>query len=187
MRKYFHRLDCAPLDYSQLRSIRLHEFERLLLSSRNWLKLHERCDLFFRISQGAGTGPACYTIVGRGRGTDGLPQVQDRQDCHHQACTQFYVLPAVSWPKTPLFKRLKLRPESLSEESRPLPAGERAARSCNTMEWVRGFGSIGTAGNPSPQPSPQMGRGSRPSLPLALISFLRKRHASHDHIRRDHF
>ncbi len=32
--------------------------------------------------------PVCYTIVGRGRGTDGIPQVQNRRDCHHQARAQ---------------------------------------------------------------------------------------------------
>jgi hypothetical protein len=46
------------------------------------------------------------------------------------------------------FNGLKFLVEFVSEESRSLPAGERATLSCNTKEWVRGFGSIGAAGNP---------------------------------------
>src|SRR5262249_55394745 len=38
---------------------------------------------------------------------------------------------------------------------------------------VRGFGSIYRTVTPSPQPSPQMGRGGTPSLSLALLPFLR--------------
>ena len=32
--------------------------------------------------------------------------------------------------------------------SRPLPAGERATPFSNLKKWVRGFGSISSAGNP---------------------------------------
>jgi hypothetical protein len=43
---------------------------------------------------------------------------------------------------------LRYVPPAHYRRSCPLPDGERAALFCNMKEWVRGFGSIGLAGNP---------------------------------------
>jgi hypothetical protein len=43
---------------------------------------------------------------------------------------------------------LRHMPQAYDRRSCPLPDGERATLFCNIKEWVRGFGSIGAAGNP---------------------------------------
>ena len=55
--------------------------------------------------------------------------------------------------------------EARSRDLCPLPAGERAARFCYVMEWVRGFGSVITARNPlTPTLSPNGER--EPTVPV---------------------
>src|SRR5262249_58664410 len=56
----------------------------------------------------------------------------------------------------------KRPPDGVASRALSLPG--RAARFRNIKEWVRGFGSITTTGNPLTPTSPQMGRGSAPRL-----------------------